>query len=127
MAGTCRAERTFVTADEGCSRRRQVLVAAFAIGPKLEHVQSSCAVKAGCFFTPWMARARRAQIRDSQTMHDIRQIRDNPEAFDEGLKKRGLAPMAAQLIALDDERKAAIQIAQDAQERDRKSTRLNSS
>jgi seryl-tRNA synthetase len=50
-------------------------------------------------------------------MHDIRQIRDNPGAFDEGLRKRGLAPMAAQLIALDDERKAAIQIAQDAQER----------
>ena len=40
-------------------------------------------------------------------MHDIRFIRDNPQAFDDGLAKRGLAPMAAQLIALDEERRRA--------------------
>ena len=49
-------------------------------------------------------------------MHDIRQIRDYPAAFDEGLKKRGLAPMATDLVALDDQRKDAIQNAQYAQE-----------
>ena len=45
-------------------------------------------------------------------MHDIRFIRDNPQAFDDGLAKRGLAPMAAQLIALDEERRRAIAAAQ---------------
>jgi seryl-tRNA synthetase len=41
-------------------------------------------------------------------MHDIRWIRDNPEAFDRGLARRGLAPEAAHLIALDERRRAAI-------------------
>ncbi|MFL5005087.1 MAG: serine--tRNA ligase [Microvirga sp.] len=50
-------------------------------------------------------------------MHDIRFIRDNPQAFDNGLAKRGLAPMAAQLIALDEERRRAIAAAQEAQQR----------
>src|SRR5215218_5934660 len=50
-------------------------------------------------------------------MHDIRFIRDNPQAFDGGLAKRGLAPMAAQLIALDEERRRAIAAAQEAQQR----------
>src|SRR5215210_792414 len=50
-------------------------------------------------------------------MHDIRLIRDDPAAFDDGLKKRGLAPEAGRLIALDDARKAAIGAAQGAQER----------
>ncbi|MET0370953.1 MAG: serine--tRNA ligase [Sphingobium sp.] len=34
-------------------------------------------------------------------MHDIRLIRENPEAFDAGLARRGLAPLAAELLALD--------------------------
>jgi seryl-tRNA synthetase len=34
-------------------------------------------------------------------MHDIRQIRDNPEAFDAGLARRGVAPSAQALIAID--------------------------
>ena len=50
-------------------------------------------------------------------MHDIRAIRDNPDAFDEALRRRGLAPLAAALIALDDARKAAISAAQGNQER----------
>jgi seryl-tRNA synthetase len=50
-------------------------------------------------------------------MHDIRFIRDNPQAFDDGLAKRGLAPMAAALIALDEERRRAIAAAQEAQQR----------
>ncbi len=41
-------------------------------------------------------------------MHDIRQIRDNPEAFDAGLARRGLSPMAADLLALDEKRRAVI-------------------
>jgi seryl-tRNA synthetase len=41
-------------------------------------------------------------------MHDIRSIRDNPQAFDAGLARRGLAPRAAALIALDERRRAVI-------------------
>ncbi len=41
-------------------------------------------------------------------MHDIRFIRDNPEAFDAGLKKRNLPPLAAELLAIDKRRRAAI-------------------
>jgi seryl-tRNA synthetase len=50
-------------------------------------------------------------------MHDIRQIRDNPQAFDEGLKRRGVGPMSATLLAIDDKRRAAIAAAQAAQEK----------
>src|SRR5829696_2543253 len=50
-------------------------------------------------------------------MHDIRAIREYPDAFDEGLRKRGLEPMSATLLALDDRRRAAIAAAQAAQER----------
>jgi seryl-tRNA synthetase len=50
-------------------------------------------------------------------MHDIRSIRDKPNAFDEGLTKRGLAPLSAELIALDERRRAAIAALQAAQER----------
>ena len=31
-------------------------------------------------------------------MHDLKAIRDNPEAFDVGLKRRGLPPMAAEIL-----------------------------
>ena len=50
-------------------------------------------------------------------MHDIRAIRENPEAFDEGLRRRGLSPRAESLVALDEKRRAAIAALQTAQER----------
>ena len=50
-------------------------------------------------------------------MHDIRAIRDNPQAFDAGLARRGLPPRADGLIALDEKRRAAILDLQRAQER----------
>ena len=50
-------------------------------------------------------------------MHDIRWIRDNPEAFDRGLKRRGLDGQAAALIALDDNRRELVQTVQEAQAR----------
>src|SRR5690242_17933196 len=40
-------------------------------------------------------------------MHDIKTIRDNPAAFDEGLKRRGAEPIAAALLELDAKRRAA--------------------
>ncbi len=50
-------------------------------------------------------------------MHDIRAIRDNPDAFDDDLARRGLAPLSASLSALDDARKNAVSAAQANQER----------
>ncbi|HKX90326.1 MAG TPA: serine--tRNA ligase, partial [Sphingopyxis sp.] len=34
-------------------------------------------------------------------MHDIRLIRENPEAFDAGLARRGLEPLSAQILTAD--------------------------
>ncbi len=48
-------------------------------------------------------------------MHDIRSIRENPQAFDAGLARRGVAPVAADIVALDGERRAVatrMQVAQ---------------
>jgi seryl-tRNA synthetase len=50
-------------------------------------------------------------------MHDIKFIRDNPDAFDRGLARRGLAPEAARLIALDETRRAQILELEKAQAR----------
>lgn len=50
-------------------------------------------------------------------MFDIKWIRENAEAFDEGLRRRGLAPQADALIALDEERRAHIARLQGAQTR----------
>ncbi|VBB68721.1 Seryl-tRNA synthetase [invertebrate metagenome] len=40
-------------------------------------------------------------------MFDIKWIRENPDAFDHGLARRGLAPMAEKVLALDKARRAA--------------------
>ena len=48
-------------------------------------------------------------------MHDINAIRNAPQAFDEALAKRGVAPQAEALLNQDDARRAAIQQAQDLQ------------
>ena len=50
-------------------------------------------------------------------MHDIRFIRDNPDAFDHALKRRGLEPQAQRLIALDEQRRAKILALETAQAR----------
>ncbi len=50
-------------------------------------------------------------------MHDIRLIRDNPDAFDRGLARRGLPPQAQRLIALDEQRRAKILALETAQAR----------
>ena len=48
-------------------------------------------------------------------MHDIRLIRDNPAAFDAALSRRGVAPMSAEVLALDEARRARILAAETAQ------------
>ncbi|WP_420142047.1 serine--tRNA ligase [Sphingomonas sp.] len=50
-------------------------------------------------------------------MHDIRAIRDDPAGFDAGLAKRGVAPQAAALLAMDEVRRARIADAQALQTR----------
>lgn len=50
-------------------------------------------------------------------MHDIRAIRDNPAAFDLGLARRGLEPLASELLKIDAERRDHVQKLQDAQAR----------
>ncbi len=40
-------------------------------------------------------------------MHDLRLIREAPEAFDRGLERRGIAPMSPQILDLDSRRRAA--------------------
>ncbi len=51
------------------------------------------------------------------TVFDIKWIRDNPQAFDAALAKRGLAPLSATLIALDETRRANLTRLQEAQAR----------
>ena len=48
-------------------------------------------------------------------MHDIRTIRDDAAAFDRALARRGLPPRAAELLALDAERRGAQQRLNDLQ------------
>jgi seryl-tRNA synthetase len=48
-------------------------------------------------------------------MHDIKLIRTDPDAFDRGLKRRGLAPAAARLLAEDEAMREAITTAESAQ------------
>jgi seryl-tRNA synthetase len=50
-------------------------------------------------------------------MLDIKWIRDNQQALDEALNKRGAAPLAAELVAMDDRRRSVIQTLQDMQSR----------
>jgi seryl-tRNA synthetase len=50
-------------------------------------------------------------------MHDIKSIRDNPQAFDASLKRRGLSPVSALLLAIDERRRAAILASEQAQAR----------
>lgn len=57
-------------------------------------------------------------------MHDIKFIRENPEAFDAGLARRGLEPQAAAILALDAERRAVATRMQEAQSRRNDASKL---
>lgn len=50
-------------------------------------------------------------------MHDLRFIRENPDAFDDGLRRRGLPPIASQILDLDAKRRAAQTSMQEMQQR----------
>ncbi len=48
-------------------------------------------------------------------MHDIRAIRENPAQFDANLMRRSLAPLSAEILALDEARRACITSSEAAQ------------
>src|ERR1700733_14327646 len=48
-------------------------------------------------------------------MHDIRFIRDNPDAFDRALVRRGLEPQAQRLISIYERRLAIIRVLEKVQ------------
>jgi seryl-tRNA synthetase len=50
-------------------------------------------------------------------MHDIKAIRDNPQAFDAALARRGLSPLSPSLLVIDEKRRAAILASEQAQAR----------
>ena len=43
-------------------------------------------------------------------MYDIKWIREHPDAFDRGLKRRGLEPLSQHLISIDERRRAIIRV-----------------
>ncbi len=47
-------------------------------------------------------------------MHDIRMIRENPDAFDAALARRGKAPMSADILSIDTARRSRISAAEAA-------------
>jgi seryl-tRNA synthetase len=57
-------------------------------------------------------------------MHDIRAIRDDPQAFDRGWAARGLPPQSADILALDAELRAAQTELQTAQSRRNEASKL---
>ena len=57
-------------------------------------------------------------------MHDIRFIRENPDAFDAGMKRRGLDPQAEDILALDERRRAVQTALQNAQKRRNDASKL---
>ncbi|MEL7150506.1 MAG: serine--tRNA ligase [Pseudomonadota bacterium] len=48
-------------------------------------------------------------------MHDIRAIRDNPDAFDAAMARRGLSGVSSEVLAIDEARRAKIAAAEAAQ------------
>jgi seryl-tRNA synthetase len=50
-------------------------------------------------------------------MHDLRAIRENPQAFDEALSARGAEPVAGKILAIDERRRALTTRLQEGQAR----------
>ena len=57
-------------------------------------------------------------------MHDIKFIRENPEAFDAGLARRGLAAQSADILTLDTQRRGVATQLQEAQNRRNEASKL---
>ncbi|MFT6452210.1 MAG: seryl-tRNA synthetase [Halocynthiibacter sp.] len=57
-------------------------------------------------------------------MHDIRAIRENPAAFDAQMARRGLSGISAEVLAMDEARRACIQSAEAAQAEQNRASKL---
>jgi seryl-tRNA synthetase len=57
-------------------------------------------------------------------MHDIKAIRDNPEAYDAAWAKRGLAPQSSAILAIDQRLRAAQTAGQEAQSKRNEASKL---
>lgn len=57
-------------------------------------------------------------------MHDLKFIRENPDAFDAGLARRGSEAKAAEVLALDERRKAILSTTQVAQTKRNEASKL---
>jgi seryl-tRNA synthetase len=57
-------------------------------------------------------------------MHDIKAIRDNPEAYDAAWAKRGLAPQSGAILAIDQRLRAAQTAGQEAQSKRNDASKL---
>ena len=57
-------------------------------------------------------------------MHDIKFIREHPEAFDAALARRGVAALSAQILALDVQRRGVATQLQEAQNRRNEASKL---
>ena len=57
-------------------------------------------------------------------MYDIKWLRENAAAFDEGLRRRGLEPLSPDLLTLDAERRAIVSSLQVVQERRNAASKL---
>lgn len=57
-------------------------------------------------------------------MFDIKFIRENPDAFDAGLARRGLAPRAGEILALDEDARKFTHMLNEMQERRNASSKL---
>ena len=57
-------------------------------------------------------------------MHDLRAIREDPAAFDAGLARRGLPPVAGAILDLDERRRTVSTKAQEAQARRNEASKL---
>jgi seryl-tRNA synthetase len=57
-------------------------------------------------------------------MHDLRAIRDNPQAFDAGLARRGIQPVASMILDLDERHRASATRLQELQARRNEASKL---
>jgi seryl-tRNA synthetase len=57
-------------------------------------------------------------------MHDLRAIREDPQGFNAGLTRRGLEPVSATILDLDERRRAVATRAQEAQARRNEASKL---
>ncbi|QLC23824.1 serine--tRNA ligase [Parasphingopyxis algicola] len=57
-------------------------------------------------------------------MHDLKQIRENPEAFDAAMAKRGQEPIAAEILALDERNRELLTELQTSQARRNEASKM---